>query len=65
MLRLDIGGSGLVLPQLGVPDFVDIPREAIAPLRSGWECGMGESERVKGEEGGGTRPTMQHLKNIK
>lgn len=36
------GGGGLVLPQLGKPDFVDFPREALPTAKSGWWVGCGE-----------------------
>ena len=37
-----LSGRDLVLPQLGIPDFVDSLREVISPLRSGWERRMGK-----------------------
>lgn len=50
LLSLDmvVVGGDLVLPQHGVPDFVNSTREALPPLRSGWE----EVEvQEKGKEG--------------
>lgn len=49
LLILDTAGRGLVLPQLGLPDFVDSPREVLHPLRSGWGWSQGE---VAGQERG-------------
>ena len=45
------GGRGLVLSQLGVPDFADSPREALPPLRS-------ERRRAGDGEGEGTGASM-------
>lgn len=49
-----IQGSGLVLAQLSIAEFVNFPREALLPLRSGWEEieeqekeGIGSSMYVK------------------
>lgn len=41
MLSLDIGGRGLFLPQLGVPDFVDSLMEALPAERSEKGSGIG------------------------
>lgn len=32
----------LILPQLGMLDFFDSPRENLRPLKSGWRAGWGE-----------------------
>lgn len=39
-------GMLLVLPQLGMPDIVDTPREAFSTLRSGWEVGKVEGSNL-------------------
>ena len=45
MLKLSTVGKVLVLPQLDMPDFVDLPWEALAFLRSEWSFGgTGEVE---------------------
>lgn len=49
LLNLDAGGSGLVLPQLDMPDFVDSSWEAI--LRSEWGMGGGRVVQKEGREG--------------
>lgn len=36
LLSLDTVGRGLVLTHIGMPGFVDSPREAIPPLGSRW-----------------------------
>lgn len=41
----------MFLPELGKPDFVDSPKEALPPLRSGWEGGVEEAVRSKRREG--------------
>lgn len=62
-LILDIGGRGLVLPQLGMPKFVDFSREALLPMRSGWGVGRGKGGQEAGEqEGRGTGVEISHEK---
>lgn len=40
-----------MMPQLGVPDFVNSPREALPPLRRGWKCDTAGWEEGRGELG--------------
>lgn len=42
MVSLNAGESGLVLPQLNVPDFVDFPWEPLPDGRSRMGIGWGE-----------------------
>lgn len=55
MFSLDTVEGTWSLSQLGIPDFVDFPSEALPPLRSGCGGGWNEgNERVKEREGRGT-----------
>lgn len=47
LLSLDAGGSGLILPQMNVPGFIDFPWEALYFGRSRWKVGCG---RVGGQK---------------
>lgn len=49
LLSLDTWEKGLVLPQRGMLDFGDSPREALLTLRSGWRVGRGWGAK-KGRE---------------
>lgn len=54
----------MVLPPLGMPYFVDSPKEASLPQRSGWSVGMSEQE--KGRDGElGSVYKMKKIKGIK
>lgn len=52
LLSLDTWGSGLVLPQLDMPDIADFPWKVLLFLRC--EYRWGKVEVVGGGEGGGT-----------
>lgn len=46
------------LPELGIPDFVDYPREPLLPLRNEWGVGwedVGAGEGKGGRTGVGTK----------
>lgn len=65
LLRLDAGcGAGFVLPQLGMPDFLDYPKKALPPLRSGGGGGKGGRWAGQGE-GEETAIVMYNEKNVK
>lgn len=64
MLILDTGGRGFILPQLGMPEFVDSSRETLPPMRSGWgqEGGkVGEGQEKRREEELGLKYKMKKL----
>lgn len=43
--------EGRGLPQVGMPDFVDCPRKALPPLKSGQGVGKEEMGTENGKEG--------------
>lgn len=52
VLSFDAGVMGLVLPQLGIPEFTDSLGEALLSLRSGWGWGrMGSGSWGREETG--------------
>lgn len=58
LIQPDLGRRGLILPQVGIPDFGDSLREALSYLRSRWDGvergGEGEKRR-EGELGLGCK----------
>lgn len=52
-----IQGSGLVLAQLSIAEFVNFQRKALPPLRSGWD-----EEEIEEQEKGGIGSSMWNIK---